>query len=322
MNEQLNIIITGDNGRTLRLPCTKKKLLIYSTSAVTIIALLTVAAVFSLSLFTRNQYISRRLHDLQQRVAQSDQVIAEHQRKAKEEKMKLNLQLAHLKLDKAHQAAAFKEEKDQLLSTAISELNERSELIKKVMDNIGIKVSNLKNERPQNSGGPFISLPPDSDDELIYKADAYLKTIRSVPLGLPLQGHLNISSRFGPRIDPINGKRGFHPGVDLRGRVGDKVRATASGVVIRAGRNGGYGKYVEISHGNGYKTAFGHLSSIIVKRGDRVKRGQLIGLMGDTGRSTGPHLHYEVLHHNKVINPLKFLEVAKLLQAAQHPAKK
>ena len=116
-----------------------------------------------------------------------------------------------------------------------------------------------------------------------------------------------MTSSFGRRKDPFNGGRRMHMGIDLAGRVGLKVFATGDGVVIAAeSSKKGYGKEVIISHGFGYLSRYAHLHKISVKRGQKVKRGQLIGNLGSTGRSTGPHLHYEVLHQDKPVNPMYF----------------
>jgi murein DD-endopeptidase MepM/ murein hydrolase activator NlpD len=116
-----------------------------------------------------------------------------------------------------------------------------------------------------------------------------------------------MTSTFGRRWDPFNGGRRMHTGVDLAGQVGLKVFATGDGIVIEAenARNG-YGKEVIIDHGFGYMSRYAHLQKISVKRGQKIKRGQFIGNLGDTGRSTGPHLHYEVVYRDKAVNPVYF----------------
>ena len=116
-----------------------------------------------------------------------------------------------------------------------------------------------------------------------------------------------LSSRYGRRIDPFRGVSVMHPGVDYRARTGTPVMATADGAVRRAGRNGGYGLMIELSHGNGFKTRYAHLSKILVSRGDKVKRGEVIGLVGNTGHSTGSHLHYEVLHRGLHRDPQQYV---------------
>ena len=132
-----------------------------------------------------------------------------------------------------------------------------------------------------------------------------------------------MTSRFGKRKDPVNKKRGFHTGLDFRGKRGEKIYATADGIVKKAFNNGGYGKYILISHGNGYTTSFAHMQTFLVKKGDRVKRGQLIGLVGNSGRSTGPHLHYEINLNKKPVDPGKFMKFAKLLESdSPSPEKK
>lgn len=313
MNEQLYIMVMGERGKTVRIPCTKKKIIISSAVAVTLLLFLITCTAFSISLFVKNREITQQIADLKYRMRHSDEIIAEHQRTADMEKMELSLEVANLKLDNANQAAAHKQEKEQLLSTAVSDLNEKSEIIETIFSNIGVKVDNPpKKKGGENSGGPFIPAKPGQHDELIFKADAYLDTIRFIPLGRPVTGA--VTSRFGKRVDPLNKKKAVHEGVDFRGKRGEKIYATADGVVKRAFKNGSFGNYVEIDHRNGYMTAYAHLQNYTVNKGDRVSRGQLIGQVGNTGRSTGPHLHYEIRYKKEPVNPSKYMQVAKLLE--------
>jgi murein DD-endopeptidase MepM/ murein hydrolase activator NlpD len=129
----------------------------------------------------------------------------------------------------------------------------------------------------------------------------------SRPSGRPVKKGW-ISSYFGMRIDPFTGKLGMHPGIDFAGKEDTKVIAVANGVVTWAGPRGGYGNLVQINHGNGYSTRYGHNDRILVHVGDVVKKGQVISLMGSTGRSTGPHVHFEVLKNDRQINPLSFVQ--------------
>lgn len=131
----------------------------------------------------------------------------------------------------------------------------------------------------------------------------------AVPSAQPVD-KLDYSSSYGTRSDPFHGSARMHAGVDIRGPVGTPVYATADGYVGRAQRAGGYGNLVEVEHGKGLQTRYGHLSKILVNPGDQVRRGQLIGLMGSTGRSTGSHLHYEVRMDGGAVNPVPFLTVA------------
>jgi murein DD-endopeptidase MepM/ murein hydrolase activator NlpD len=117
-----------------------------------------------------------------------------------------------------------------------------------------------------------------------------------------------ISSYYGKRTDPFSGKLEMHKGMDLAGKKGSDVVATASGVVTWSGKRYGYGNLVEINHGNGYVTRYGHNEKILVEVGDSVERGQTISKMGSTGRSTGPHVHYEVLLNDRQIDPIRFVQ--------------
>lgn len=127
-----------------------------------------------------------------------------------------------------------------------------------------------------------------------------------VPSGRPVE-KLELTSNFGVRSDPFNGHARMHKGIDIPGPVGTPIYATADGIVSRAERASGYGNLVEISHGNDMSTRYGHLSKLIAQPNQRVRRGQLIGLMGSTGRSTGSHLHYEVRIAGVAVNPLPFV---------------
>jgi murein DD-endopeptidase MepM/ murein hydrolase activator NlpD len=131
------------------------------------------------------------------------------------------------------------------------------------------------------------------------------------PSGWPVDGGY-ITSGFGNRTDPFTGLRGYHPGVDFAAREGSEVLAVASGIVTEADdERSGYGNLVEINHGNGYVTRYGHNSQLLVKVGDRIRKGQAIALMGSTGRSTGPHVHFEVLLNGNVVNPEQYIQAAR-----------
>ncbi len=128
-----------------------------------------------------------------------------------------------------------------------------------------------------------------------------------IPSGRPVKQGF-ISSGFGRRTDPFTGKKKYHKGVDFAGRSGDEIVAVAAGVVTRSGRMRGYGNVVEIRHADGYETRYAHNRENLVKVGDRVEKGETIALLGSTGRSSGPHVHFEVLHDDKVMNPMRFFK--------------
>lgn len=160
-----------------------------------------------------------------------------------------------------------------------------------------------------NSGGPFDEEEAESDDA---EQERQLKVIQSTsnPANLPtIWAHMGkINNEFGFRRNPFGGRTyEFHAGMDIDGERGDDVVAPAGGVVTEAGWKGGYGQMIEIDHGNGLKTRYGHLSKIEISAGDVLTRGQLIAFVGSTGRSTGPHLHYELRLNDRPINPRRFL---------------
>ncbi|MCY1668819.1 M23 family metallopeptidase [Rhizobium sp. SL86] len=163
-------------------------------------------------------------------------------------------------------------------------------------------------------GGPFVEpigvnafdASLDRLDTALNRLDTVRQTAKELPFANPAPGR-DITSPFGNRIDPFLGRLALHAGIDFEADVGTAVRATGSGKVISAGYSGGYGNMVEIDHGQGITTRFGHLSSILVSVGDQVEAGAVIGRAGSTGRSTGPHIHYEVRRNGDAIDPMRFL---------------
>ncbi len=130
------------------------------------------------------------------------------------------------------------------------------------------------------------------------------------PAGRPIKRGW-ISSYYGMRTDPFTGRREHHKGMDLAGKEGSEVISVGAGVVTWAGDRYGYGKLVEVNHGNGYATRYGHSKQVLVQVGDAVKKGQVLALMGSTGRSTGPHVHFEVLYKGKAVDPKKYILAAR-----------
>jgi murein DD-endopeptidase MepM/ murein hydrolase activator NlpD len=178
------------------------------------------------------------------------------------------------------------------------------------------EIKQVSYERPEsysiNSGGPDIQLTQGESEAEEAQMETELKRIEATSAAefLPtMWAHLGkINNEFGFRRNPFGGRSyEFHAGMDIDGERGDTVMSPANGTVIKAGWEGGYGNLIEIDHGNGLTTRYGHLSKIEVAVGDQIQRGQLIGLIGSTGRSTGPHLHYELRLNDKAINPRRFL---------------
>ncbi len=188
-----------------------------------------------------------------------------------------------------------------------------------IVSDLGLDMAHLEAATPRvPMGGPFIpvKLSPNAGafERQLYRInitraqmDRLTRTLALVPYRKPVVGEVEFTSGFGVRIDPFLGKPAMHPGLDFRAQTGDPVRATANGRVVNAGWAGGYGRMVEIDHGNGLSTRYGHLSEIDVKVGEYVKIGQVLGLVGSTGRSTGPHLHYETRIDGEAVDPQKFL---------------
>lgn len=179
-----------------------------------------------------------------------------------------------------------------------------------------------------DEGGPFVPLPTNSTESagfakaaieaenVIASAEKLRRLASHVPFAAPFRGQMEVTSPFGARIDPFLDRPALHTGVDLRQEYGAPVHATAAGIVAFAGSDGGYGNMVEINHGNGLSTRYAHLSSLSVRRGDKVETGTIVGRVGDTGRATGPHLHYETRIDGTPVNPERFLKAGLLLRTA------
>ncbi len=313
MGDLFHIIITGEDGHSSSFQFSRRKTLLTATATIIFIVAITIVTLMASGSLFENRYLNHKVDELQSDLSEKELVAAHYQKQIeslmKEYEYKLNNQKTHYDLENTN----LQLENVKLMNSAISGLNARSELIESVMNNIGVEIIRSNQSTPEtseNSGGPFIPANDPPYDQLMKKVDSYLRTIKYMPLGRPVDGL--ITSKYGNRTDPLNSKQGIHEGVDIRGKHGEKIRATAAGVVVKAFINGGYGNYVEIDHGNGYRTVYAHMQNYLVKSGESVQQGQIIGQVGSSGRSTGPHLHYEIRLHRHPVNPTKFLNVADL----------
>ena len=198
--------------------------------------------------------------------------------------------------------------------------------IRDALDDIGLDADKLaaRGAKPSAEGGPFIPLELSQDatpfEALAYDvqtalatADGFDRTLTDIPLKRPFP-KAEITSAFGVRSDPFLGTAALHAGIDFREESGAPVRATANGTIETAAWTGGYGNMVEIAHGNGLSTRYGHMSEILVTPGERVVIGQVIGRVGSTGRSTGPHLHYETRINGAAVDPMRFLRAGREIE--------
>src|SRR5499426_4337692 len=192
-----------------------------------------------------------------------------------------------------------------------------------VLAELGVDVGKMPAVTPAATGGPFVPVTTvrggdgGAFDRQLCRinlsrahVDHLNRAMVKVPVRKPLAGELEFSSGFGVRMDPFIRSLAMHTGLDLRASTGEPVRATAAGKVVFTGWSGGYGKMVEVDHGNGLSTRYGHLSAIDVSEGQNVRVGQIVGKVGSTGRSTGPHLHYETRIDGDAVDPQKFLRAA------------
>lgn len=213
------------------------------------------------------------------------------------------------------------------LNAAEDSMELRVRRMRGVISDLGLDLAQLEAATPRAPmGGPFVpvKLGPDAGafERQLYRinltraqVDRLNRTLALVPYRKPVVGEVEFTSGFGVRSDPFLGRPAMHTGLDFRAATGDPVRATANGKVVSSGWAGGYGRMVEVDHGNGLSTRYGHLSEINVKVGDIVKIGQVIGEVGSTGRSTGPHLHYETRIDGEAVDPQKFLRAGVRLSS-------
>ena len=213
------------------------------------------------------------------------------------------------------------------LSSVEDSVDSRVRRMRGVFTDLGLDLRQLEAATPvRGVGGPFVpvKLPADASpferqlsriNVTRAQVERLNRTLALVPYRKPVIGEVEFTSGFGVRSDPFLGRPAMHTGLDFRAASGDPVRATANGKVVSSGWMGGYGRMVEIDHGNGLSTRYGHLSEIGVKVGDQIKIGQVIGAVGSTGRSTGPHLHYETRIDGDAVDPQKFLRAGVRLSA-------
>lgn len=259
-------------------------------------------------------------NDFSKKSALKDAVI--HRDLALEEKKLLEQKVAHLE-EVIRSLQAFEmdilKRVETISNKDIDKIKTTLSTVNKELRKRGKYFNPLANSKQNSKGGLYV---PDNvafgdNEELAKQAvaafasvddNAYLsEAMKKVPLGKPVWTYW-LSSPFGKRSDPFNARSATHKGVDLASNKGNKIKTMAEGRVTRAGNASGYGKLVEIDHGNGFKTKYAHMNKIYVKRGQMVAQGEAIGEVGSTGRSTGPHLHYEVLYDGTPMNPMVFIK--------------
>ncbi len=228
------------------------------------------------------------------------------------------------------QAALDRTEQRQMaaLGRAETTYSARVRRMKGLVADLGLNAARLDADQPRGGvGGPYVPVKLGAHagpfEQQLYRvsvsraeADRLSRTLARVPFRSPVLGEIELSSGFGVRSDPFLGRPAMHTGLDFRASTGDPVRATANGRVVSAGWMGGYGRMVEVDHGNGLATRYGHMSRIRVRVGDLVHIGQVVGDVGSTGRSTGPHLHYETRINGEAVDPQRFLRAGLRYAAA------
>ena len=200
--------------------------------------------------------------------------------------------------------ATFNDENDSSISVPITRSLDRTSIqaIENYQNDDDVDAEiDIEELKKQDELAELITTMKDTSSALITEIDNQLDYLECLPDSVPLEGR--ISSGFGYRRHPITGLRSFHNGIDITGNRGDAVQTAGSGVVTFAGWSGDFGKVVVISHGYGYETVYAHNDSIIVEVGDVVTKGDKISRVGSTGRSTGPHLHFEIHYNDELVDP-------------------
>jgi murein DD-endopeptidase MepM/ murein hydrolase activator NlpD len=214
----------------------------------------------------------------------------------------------------------------EALNAIEAEVDQRTARTKKAIAELGPRLAPARTP-PVPAGGPFIpytGAPHDSFMQQVFRirlsAEEHIrltKQLEGLPILLPVDGPAEITSGYGARVDPFVKRLAMHAGVDFRGESGDPVVASAAGTVVSAERHRAYGLMVEIDHGNGLSTRYAHLSAILVKEGARLSAGTVLGKIGSTGRSTAPHLHYEVRLHGDPIDPRRYIRAGRALAGTE-----
>jgi murein DD-endopeptidase MepM/ murein hydrolase activator NlpD len=224
---------------------------------------------------------------------------------------------SHMTLSLKEIEAEQLERIDQLASGASATADKITGILKRQ----GVPVEEQAALATQDAvGGPYMAPRSDKDfnaslnqlDAALTRLESVRDTARRLPFANPAPGR-DITSRFGNRPDPFFGGLAMHAGIDFRAPTGTEIKTTGAGKVVTAGFSGGYGNMVEIDHGLGISTRYGHMSRVLVKVGDEVATGDVVGLSGSTGRSTGPHLHYEVRRDGDAVDPMQFLNAGMKL---------
>ncbi len=228
--------------------------------------------------------------------------------------------------------ARLENEQNRLLRKTEEATAERVENLRAVLQFAGLNADEILAQDSKEVGGPFIAMSDtqvyaqalDLDNQFarrVMRVTARMaeikqleRSVKATPLGTPILSEHRRTSKFGSRVDPITGKPALHAGQDFGAFRLAPIGAASAGKVIYAGWKSGYGRFVEIDHGYGFRTRYAHMAKLLVKRGQKVEEGEKIGLMGSSGRSTGVHLHYEIWHNGKIYDPENFLKAGLYVQ--------
>ncbi|WIF94852.1 M23 family metallopeptidase [Caminicella sporogenes] len=262
------------------------------------------SSIFSISssfyLYTQNIYLHKNIKIKDDTIKNLNTINKEQQ--AELDKLKNTSKIVFDKLSQLH---ALENKVRNMLGLKNSKENDKIKATSRSFNRTILLNKDLTNKESINTIASIIDTEKNNYDKLIKDIDKQLKYLNCKPNLWPVKG--KITSKFGYRIHPFSKRRDFHKGLDIANKEGTNILAAGSGIVTYSGYNGSYGNVIVISHGYGYKSVYAHNKINLVKVGEKVKKGQVIAKLGNTGRSTGPHLHFEIHYNGIQIDPLKIL---------------
>lgn len=309
MKENFTFIVVPHNGKSTKQLKLNKPAIYFTLALFTAFFIFFIASTFYL--FTTNTALSQNITQKSDKINRLNDIVKRQHTEIDELKNTSSIvinKLSHLYdlESKVRTMVGLSSDENVEKPVASRSLNIFSETLSTLNSENFNDVSSLVDSESVDAITDLISSQTENYGSLIKDVEKQLKFLESKPDLWPVRG--KISSPFGYRKHPISKRRHFHKGIDISNNSGTNIVSSGSGIVTFSGWNGGYGRVIIVSHGYGYKSVYAHNKNNLVKVGDRVTKGQVIAKLGNTGRSTGPHLHFEIRFNGQHINPINVLE--------------